>query len=373
VDLGRLGTTFSCPARSQAVACIVDATASRIWFTMVDKDPEHILGWAAIRFSGENLLSKIGSIRTPELMPAVEAFIKNAKRAIALCDVPVEMVSAGQWFQAAHTAASMEVFGLPQPPEAESNEHAALPAGEFERYRQRTRELLSGRTTGNVYAWRTVNKFRRDRLLMTDVVHHVFLEFEGEEDRASEIYRTLMYSQLILSWTAFETLAGDLWEAALNVHPNTLASLFSKRPEQKDKDGNSRKSLPMSELERHRFDISRKMGTILRERVKFTTLDNITESYRSAFPPPARANSEAFWDNTDLKSVSVIRNLLVHKGGIVDEDFLDKRGADVRLATYKNGDMLRMTGGDVQEMTLGLLEFSRSLIEDVDSWIASNP
>lgn len=40
--------------------------------------------------------------------------------------------------------------------------------------------------------------------------------------------RAILVSQLTGMWTAFETLAGDLWEMALNVHPYGLSELKGK-------------------------------------------------------------------------------------------------------------------------------------------------
>ena len=51
------------------------------------------------------------------------------------------------------------------------------------------------------------------------------LPFRGIQSRLSDQIETLMLTQVVSVWTAFETLAGDLWEAALNAHPQGLSDL----------------------------------------------------------------------------------------------------------------------------------------------------
>jgi hypothetical protein len=198
---------------------------------------------------------------------------------------------------------------------------------------------------------------------------------DSVKQNVHEMFHTLMTAQVILMWTAFESLAGDLWEDAVNAHPKTLAVGCSKLPDPKQNKGNKSpgKMIQIHELDLRGYDVSKAMGTILRERRDFDKLSRIIETYGYTFPHPAKVNDESFWKNADLRAVCAIRNLLVHSAGIVDGDFIQQRGTDLRLAHYKDGDKLRLEGDVVYELVMGLLSFCNELIRDVDGWIASNP
>jgi hypothetical protein len=64
------------------------------------------------------------------------------------------------------------------------------------------------------------------------------------------------------------------------------------------------------------------MGTILVNKYDFTSLQGISIAFRSAFP-----KSEAICDQLnkdELKELTAKRNLIAHKGGIIDEEYCKK-------------------------------------------------
>jgi hypothetical protein len=75
----------------------------------------------------------------------------------------------------------------------------------------------------------------------------------------------MLSSALTGTWTAFETMAGDLWETAVNIHPAVLAELRGKRKRQENPpqdsetdEKESRKFVQLSEVLRHDFDLRKK-------------------------------------------------------------------------------------------------------------------
>jgi hypothetical protein len=179
-------------------------------------------------------------------------------------------------------------------------------------------------------------------------------------------------SLLLGAWTAFETFAGDFWEAPRSVHPQTLASLFSKSAT-RDAKGRG-KSLPMRHLEEDHYDLQNKMGTVLRDhRRNFQRLDGVAEAYQRAFPKGCLVSRDMFWKNHEVRSLCAIRNVIVHRAGILDEAFQRQRCHDPRLAHYKVGDQLSLDGELVQQMIGGLVAFIETLITEVAGWILANP
>ena len=122
-----------------------------------------------------------------------------------------------------------------------------------------------------------------------------------------------MFSAVLIgTWAAFETLLGDLWEAAVNAHPNTLVDLkgdpkgiHAKVIARRVKDGAGKiktvefrgdrtESKPKSESKQipvdairsitdGSFDLSNKMGSLLRLKYDFSNLGEARAAYSSAF------------------------------------------------------------------------------------------
>ena len=141
--------------------------------------------------------------------------------------------------------------------------------------------------------------------------------------------RAVLLSQITLAWTAIEMLAADLWIAAVNERPNPLATNFARSVQHKAQD----KSIPLTALAKygdHDFNLQRMMGRILHDekKVDFTSLESTAFAYEKAF-----GRRFAALDSDDLKLLELVRNLILHRAGIVDPDFID-RIADKGLAAH---------------------------------------
>ncbi|MFL5328534.1 MAG: hypothetical protein ACJ8C4_06430 [Gemmataceae bacterium] len=96
------------------------------------------------------------------------------------------------------------------------------------------------------------------------------------------------------AWTAFEGAAGDLWETALNLHPQILSALngkpnrIGKEPEQREaneaiKEGRKVDWSYVDRLTSGTFNLDGKMGTLLKDKFKFSLLKGIKQAYSAAF------------------------------------------------------------------------------------------
>src|SRR4051794_32784492 len=99
-------------------------------------------------------------------------------------------------------------------------------------------------------------------------------------------------------WTVFETLAGDLWVAALNSGPQGLASLSGAKSRIRDVSRNKTPKEPTGRRQDEgmmialasihdftycTYDLHDRLGDLLRKKVSFTSLEGIRESYSRAF------------------------------------------------------------------------------------------
>jgi hypothetical protein len=122
-----------------------------------------------------------------------------------------------------------------------------------------------------------------------------------------------------------------LWIEALNAQPIPFATSAIaanvKPPEgladDDPRDKQSEKSIRLSILQKYRFDLRGAMGSVLRERRKFDldSLSGIRVAYIATFGESAKG----LFDGEDFETVQLleaVRNLFVHRGGIIDKRFL---------------------------------------------------
>ena len=135
---------------------------------------------------------------------------------------------------------------------------------------------------------------------------------DREEDKKNQI-EAFAASLLVEAWTLFESLSEDLWEAALNVHPRTLGQL------------NGKAKFTYDDLQQNNFHVSGKLGTLLKKKdvVSFRTLDKICDSYGLAFSEQFKPIEDVL-KYAGLRHAAAVRNLLIHKRGIIDREFIDQ-------------------------------------------------
>jgi hypothetical protein len=181
-----------------------------------------------------------------------------------------------------------------------------------------------------------------------------------------------MASQIVATWTAFEAMTEDLWEAALNAKPLTLARLAG-RGKSALKSGDDIKKIQLNWLQKYRYNLSRRMGTVFLEenRYSFDTLKGIREAYTDAFSDDFDT-IETIMSDKSLDALSLVRNNLVHNGGIIDQKYL-KRAADLPPeALGKQGSPIRMDGELVVKLIGPVMRHGHNLVIAVDDWLAAH-
>jgi hypothetical protein len=189
-----------------------------------------------------------------------------------------------------------------------------------------------------------------------------------------------LMSYLTLTWTAFETMAGDLWEAALNGHPIGLADLNGKRrqqtksppPDSADADAvEPRKSVRLALIRAHDWDTRNKMGTTLKGKYTFTTLAGIREAYECAFYRDYADLDRAIM-NVCFDKLSLLRNVIVHKGAIADYEYIEKTKSISGLPPLEKGDALSLDGKLVSDLIHEAINNCSALLTSVDKWLADH-
>lgn len=199
----------------------------------------------------------------------------------------------------------------------------------------------------------------------------------------------LIASVALAAWTAIETMSGDLWEAAVNLHPQILAQLKGSHrswmtagdksraseaftEEDTDQETENDKSIKLFQIGNYDFNISRRMGSLLRPRFGFQVLGRIRKAYALAFSKDFE-NLKSLWCDSAFDNLVAVRNLLVHKAGVVDSHFVRQVRGLPQLTRLKENSRLHLEGGLVAEMIKAAVEKSVEIIKCVDDWIVAHP
>ncbi|MFZ0423469.1 MAG: hypothetical protein WAL80_11385 [Xanthobacteraceae bacterium] len=194
----------------------------------------------------------------------------------------------------------------------------------------------------------------------------------------------MLSSYLTGTWTAFETMCGDLWETALNISPSRLAHLkgnpkrlfknaVSNREDSFDQgDRSNSKSVPLDIIQRLGFDVKNRMGTVLREsRFEFSRLSDIRRAYASAFDID-NSDIDAALSHKSIDALRVVRNLIIHQSGLADDAYL-KLIPKLKLPFAGKGRPILLDGPTVINMISPVISCSSRLMGAVDSWLIKHP
>lgn len=165
--------------------------------------------------------------------------------------------------------------------------------------------------------------------------------------------RGLLSSIVLGSWTAFEVMTADLWELALNTYPKGLADLDANKGTAKPKRGEDQedddhKKIGLNQLQKYGYDLSNKMGTVLKDKFSFTKLDGIRKAYAAAFDNRYK-NLHAIVEDKALEHMAAYRNVLIHKGGKADTEFCRQVSSHPTLKEIVVGEHLPLHGEIVLE------------------------
>ena len=206
-----------------------------------------------------------------------------------------------------------------------------------------------------------------------------------------EGFRATLAAMLTGAWTAFEVLASDLWEAALNAHPRTLCELSGKKDRisrkagaigrEKEEEKTDEHYESMSEarllqnikrITRGTFNAGELMGTILKEKFPFHKLSGIRKAFTAAFSARFEKIDEILADKS-LDKLNLVRNLFLHKGGVIEEKFA--RGAK-EIGWEYPGDFDKdfpLDGQLVSDLIHPVFDRAIQLVVAVDQWITHKP
>jgi hypothetical protein len=316
-------------------------------------------------------------LKTSELGEAAKAFVGNMNRIIFAASFPMWLLNLDERFQPVWQEARRRLTGdhlaaekrkkwlevRPSMPEeckkllGDPAIDPAFPDPDALKYLRSLRESGSSILTDN------------SSLLLESIV-------ACTGDFLSAGVESMLSNMLIGTWTAFETLAEDLWVEAVNCHPEDLSLLTGKRgkaanSKPADSEKNLGRQIELSRLQGYKFDVRTVMGTLLRDakKVYFDKLERIRESYELAFGAVAPQVCEIL-DSPALDDLTIVRNLFAHSAGFFDDEYKKRAKNRPHLPQPIDGGRLPLNGELVANLINPTVDCTQRFIRAVDDWIS---
>jgi hypothetical protein len=149
-----------------------------------------------------------------------------------------------------------------------------------------------------------------------------------DEPESLAAARELTRQGVVLIWSAVEVLARDSFVFLLNHHPNLAEQLLA---EQTNRKRFSVDRVDWQTLAAYGYDLSANLGTFLISKADLTNVQAIRDAYGALFPEATKLTSgladRQLWDLCQK------RNLIVHRRGIVDQQYLSNTGDTLPLGS----------------------------------------
>jgi hypothetical protein len=168
---------------------------------------------------------------------------------------------------------------------------------------------------------------------------------------------SMLGSQVVSIWTAFNALTTDLWITTVNEHPELLDKL-------------GRLQLRLRTLKEHRYNTAGHMGDILSGKMRLDSFSRTKQAYERTFQDDP--SIPQILKNDNLKEVCLVRTTLVHDAGIATPGF--HRQAK-RFSDWKDvqiGAILPLDGQKVKRMADIAIVAGNQLLLAIDEWLVSH-
>lgn len=327
----------------------------------------------AMPFYQLNTCKELSGSALPGLVEVTKGFVANVERMALLGRSPFLTFSAVKRETQAEIFACLEIVKTPVIPHVD-------PAKWAEVYSLKNKHL-AGIESPPFQLYSAISPYET---------------FIALPDGLKPVFEILMQQQIVACWTTFETLVGDLWIATINAHPHELDRLsgVEKRIEKAasaKRSGNT----PDSPIEQQKivdkgiairtlhditlgtYDLSSKMGEVLKAKVDFTKLVGIRRAYSLAFDPK-RIDKTAV-DNIDdalsdiaLDALSQIRNVIVHKSGVSDSQYEANCKSLPMMPEARRGQPVLLDGQCVRILIDQVIAVCAKLLTTINIWLKSD-
>lgn len=290
-------------------------------------------------------LSLDSRLKTPEYIEIAKLFSANAGRLISFYEFPLQLTF---WSGVLGRVKMLGRYHVGIDPEDESHDgENKVQASIIDVY---------NRTTNNPNPERvlTVSSNAIGSLVGDNAGSGIAPAREGLEAAFAAMVMT--------AYTIFETLAVDLWIAAVNRH-SSLGDNWAEK--------NKDKRITMEEMSGEGWNLSKSIGTFLHQtrRISLESLKDIRSVYAHTFKGHM---DEIFGDCSDLVKAEKTRHLFAHRNGLIDRKFKDEMAEFNEYKSVAIGERLRLTGPVTGGHIYACLNCGTSLLLAADDWSLNN-
>jgi len=314
----------------------------------------------------------------------MQAYVGNRNRNISLLLLLPLLISATEIETFARAVGAWEVLGWPHRFDASSLDNREV----FMADKDSEAAIVVATTKHREKIW----KGRKLDSIWANSMREISA-YIAQDRVAFEGILAWLSTVLVGAFTAFESMATDMWVRAVNRRPNTLGANLVKFPtcrpraarssSEKEKD-QQQPTIRLSELADAGFNVSTGVGDLLKRlhRVSFESVYGIESAYYSAFRNsedkkgrPSNGLAALFAPAiADLETLEEIRNLILHRGGVVDQDFKDRvRPYAPALANLPLKEPLPVNGQMVERYASMAYSFCGHLDTFIADWFAKHP
>jgi hypothetical protein len=185
-----------------------------------------------------------------------------------------------------------------------------------------------------------------------------FLDSLRSDEAVIGAANELIRQGVVLCWGTFEVFARDCFIAHLNATPTRTLALLG--------DSVARRRFELSKvsletLAAHNFNLSDRMGTLLSQQQDLSDVYSVKSVYQALFPDD-KTLSDALSD-TDLRLLSLRRNLIVHHCGVIDEMYVAAGSCREQVV----GDRLKVSPDNLEGHIGTIIKVATSILNAVSA------
>lgn len=275
------------------------------------------------------------SIKNKELLPLLENFLKGFDSILSIYAFPLVLVSHG--FDS--------IYEL---------EYRLKSAKDLNKsINDKSPEMLA-----------QVNQYRNIDIKKSRSIEQASKELKKITNKypfLEESINDISLNSIVNSWTLFESIMKDLWIQTLNSKPNLLVNNVLESNSNNDIDGIEGKNISINLLFKYNLNITNHLGDLLCKKYDFTGVSGIEKSFNDLFKK--QKNDLSFLKNNYLLQLEISRHLIVHKGGIIDDDYLKRTIFD----REKKGKKLNHSAKRTEEIVNSSIYAGIQLFKFIDS------
>jgi hypothetical protein len=301
-------------------------------------------------------------IRTEELKIAVGAFAQNVNRIAASAKLPVSLFYwgsvIGQNFVIAYQDITKEMFEFSKPLNLNENTEKLVE----EKERSLTSAMFDTLKNDEIKRAKTEKDGYRELLALLP-----------PEIPLSEQTEGILSSAVIGAWTAFETLASDVWIGAYDALPKEIRG--PQNGNQFRIENMMSPEVPRNGHNPAKFNTDGNMRGdefVESTEMRFSSLEVMRRHYSRLFSEklqiPETSEIDRTLGDTNLDALHLVRNLLVHKSGVCDAMYVNKFKNNSLAPRLELGRPIKLDGISVLSLVGVVTKLGPQLAKAVDTW-----